>query len=93
MNAREMIKKAYGASKNMMTSSVISYGKIGKNMAYELSWGWGILDRGKKIYGVTVAAVSKHGKGIKKESLSTCFRSKADAMKHIEKLKKKYGGK
>jgi len=88
MNAREMIKKAYGNSKNMMTSSVISYGKIGKNMAYELSWGRGIFS--PDLYGVTIASV-RGGTAKREDGLSTCFNKKKDAMDYIKELKRKYG--
>jgi len=86
--AREIIKKAYGTSKNMMTPHVLKYGKINKDMAYELSYGRGFSRA--RMYGVSVAKMVKGGKAIRSYEDSESFSSKAKAMNHIDYLKSKY---
>jgi len=53
--ARRMIQIAYGDSKNFMTPNIIKYGKINRDMAYELSSGEDFYH--KPMYGVSIAAV------------------------------------
>lgn len=89
MNAREIIRKVYGSSKNFMTPDVIKYGKISKYTAFELSCGRGIFDN--YIYGVSVATVEKDGKGYKNYDLSGSFDIREKAESYIKKLKKRYG--
>lgn len=84
--AREIIQKEYGSSKNFMTPHVISYGKINKNVAYELSSGEG-LERGSKMYGVSVASINKSGKTRRLEK-SKSFHDKNEAESYIRNLKK-----
>ena len=84
-SAREIIRKAYGDSKNFMTPHVISVGKINQNTAYELSWGTGFTH--SKIYGVSIAKVIKGGKGQRSYDLSKSFDSKSQALNYINSLK------
>lgn len=87
-SAREIIRMAYGSSRNFMTPHVISYGKINRKMAFELSKGTGINH--ETIYGVSIAKVVKGGKAERQTSLSGCFHSLSDARRHIRFLKQKY---
>ncbi len=52
MTAREMVRAAYGDSKNILTPKLVKYGKIGKDRAFELSMGEGF--KGETVYGLTV---------------------------------------
>lgn len=56
VSAREIIRKQYGTSKNFITPHVLGYGKINKNVAYELSKGDFM---GKDMYGVSVASTKR----------------------------------
>ena len=85
-SAREMIKKAYGSSKNFMTPNVISYGKIGKDVAYELSSGSGIFT--PMLYGVSVVKENPYGGYEKLTNISQSFTSLQEAKAYIEKLKR-----
>ena len=87
-SAREIIKKEYGSSRNFITPKVLGYGKINKNMAYELSSGSGIY--GGTIYGVSVVKLIKGGKTQRMHDLSSSFKSKYKAKEYIEYLKIKY---
>lgn len=86
-SAREIIKKEYGSSKNLMTGDILRYGKIKRNKAFELSKGRGFS--GKTLYGVSIASISKHGKTRRNYSQSKVFFSKEKAENYIERLKKK----
>lgn len=86
MNAEQIIRKEYGNSGNFMTPNVIEYGKISRNIAYELSSGTGI--NYQKIWGVSVVVV-KNGKTERSE-LSKCCHSEKEALDYINELKAKY---
>jgi len=88
-SADEMFKKKYGANKNFITPHVVKRGKIARRMAYELSVGSGMLDY-TQIYGVTIISVNKQGKIRSHDRISKVFRTKAEALKYIEKLKKRF---
>jgi DNA-directed RNA polymerase subunit RPC12/RpoP len=53
LKAKEIIKKEYGNSKNFITPSVIGYGFVSDNVAYEISKGKGIM--GGEIIGLSIA--------------------------------------
>ena len=89
-SAREIIKKAYGSSKNFVTPHVISYGKINKTMAYEFSWGSHMFGGSGNMYGVSVAKLIKGGKAIKSIDDSKSFHRKSEAKNYIAYLKNKY---
>jgi len=82
--AREMIIKAFSGKKNFVTPHVIRYGKINRNVSYELSSGRGLYNA--DLYGVTV--VSERNNVIKKEyDISKSFYSLSEAEDYIKKLK------
>lgn len=70
MTAREMVKAAYGDSKNFMTPNVVKYGKLDKDTAFELSSGRGF--KGETIYGLTVVK-NISGSVVKDFDNSGCF--------------------
>jgi hypothetical protein len=88
MSPEEIIKAAY-KSKNIMTPTVLSYGKITDRIAYELSEGEGI--NRETLYGVTVAIMSHDGESAEdmKEN-SQVFASRVEADTHIKLLRIKY---
>lgn len=67
---------------------IMSYGKINRVMAFELSKGSGFEH--DTIYGVTVAKVVKGGKAERQYSLSGCFHRLSDAKGHIAHLKQRF---
>jgi len=87
--AKQIIKKAYGNSNNFMSPKILSYGKLGKSTAFELSHGNGI-EPGTEIYGVSVAGVTAKGKGVKIYKLSTCFPTNTEAKEYVKSLKQKF---
>jgi hypothetical protein len=92
MNARNIIKKAYGNSKNFMTPKLIRYGKINSRLAYELSYGDGIIEN-TVIFGVSVASMDPEEKNAKMEfELSKCYHSIQEAEHYIKDLKDKQNG-
>ena len=89
--AREIIKKEYGSAKNFMTPNIISYGKINKNIAYELAHGKGFnSDSDSDIYGVSVAEIDNKGNTKRRYILSSSFDTLSQAKGHIAFLKNKY---
>lgn len=61
LTARQIIRQEYGNSKNMITPNVIKLGKIDRETAYEISWGWGmepdhwtVRYTGRRVYAVTI---------------------------------------
>ena len=83
--AREIIKKAYGDSRNFITPHLISYGKLNSTTAYEFSWGGGMSRA--KMFGVSVAKVVKGGKGQRSYELSKSFNTRTQANNYIKALK------
>lgn len=98
MNAREIIRAEYGSSRNFFTNHRVKVGSIKRGqIAYELSWGTGIL-QGTYCAGVSVASVvcPWSGKTKREHDMSTSFSAGTlgDALKkaraYIEELKKEY---
>ena len=87
-SAREIIKKAYGTSKNFITPNIIKYGKISKTIAFELSSGSSMS--GGTMYGVSIAKIIKGGKAERQYNLSKSFYTIYKAERYIEALKRKY---
>jgi len=85
LNARQIVKKEYGNSKNVMTPNVIKYGKINKYIAYELSSGEGI--KGEPIFGVSFVEVDDDGNTIRRTDLSSSFSTIEEANEYITRLK------
>ena len=87
--AREIFRRRFKGSKNFMTPNVEKYGKVNRNVAYELSSGRGFS--GGTMYGVTVVAVGKGGKTRSLHEKSKSFSSKSKAMSHVYGLQAKMG--
>jgi hypothetical protein len=83
-SAREIIKAEYGDSRNFITPYRIKTGKINKNLAYELSYGFGMDNN--KLYGLTIVEDAKD-KTKRREDLSECFSSIDEAKNRIKELK------
>lgn len=79
--ARLMIKKQYGDSKNFITPKILRYGKINRNVAYELSKGK-FMD--SDMFGVSVVSTRR-----KLYDKSKSFSSKNKAESYINELKSK----
>ena len=81
-SAMDIIKMAYGQSTNFMTPNIMRYGKIHRNIAYELSSGEGI-DR-QPIYGVSFAVyIPTQNRAIRAHGLSKGGFSLIEAEKYI----------
>lgn len=86
MEARDIIYKEYGNSKNILTPRRLSYGKLSKNIAYELSSGSG-LNR-MPIWGISIATwLPKEQKTQRLYKLSKCCHSKEEVKSYIQSLK------
>lgn len=86
MNARQIIVKEYGKSRNFMTPRVIRYGKITRNRAYELSVGEGLVH--EPIWGVSVVDYDPtNDKTARITDLGHCFLSLQEAEEYIRSLK------
>lgn len=88
LTAKQIIKREYGESKNIITPEVIRYGKINKNLAYEISSGIGM--KGDTIYGVSIVEIDKDGKTTRRTDLSDLFDSIDEVEMYIEVLKEEY---
>jgi hypothetical protein len=83
--AKEIIKAECGNSRNLLTPYRIKIGKISKNLAYEISYGFGIGYN--KLCGLTV--IEDMGDETReREDLSGCFFSMEDVKNKIEEIKK-----
>jgi hypothetical protein len=82
--AREIIKTEYGNSRNLITPYRIKVGKINKNLAYEISYGFGIDHN--KICGLTIVE-DIEGKTKRRYDLSGCFSSIEEVKNKIEEIK------
>ena len=76
---RAVFKRAYNGKPNIMTPTVLDYGKRGDHL-FEISTGRGM--RGDPIFGVTVLTV----RGDRCRDLSDCFSTHAEAIAHTETL-------
>lgn len=85
LTARQIIKREYGNSRNFITPQIIRYGKVDKNLAYELSRGEGI--KGEDIYGVSVVELKQDGTTERRIDLSNMFYSLREAQDYIKTLK------
>lgn len=85
MTARQIIKKEYGNSKNLMTPNVIRYGKISENVAYELSEGTGLTNN--TIYGVSIVMMDEQGNTKREFDLSKKLDSLLEAEGYIGRLR------
>lgn len=87
LTARQIIKKEYGnRSKNFMTPKIISYGKINKNMAYEISKGSDFEHN--VIYGLSIATyIPEENKTVRELDKSKCCFSMNEVWDYIEELK------
>lgn len=82
--ASAIIKREYGRSTNMITPTVIEYGMVDRDRAYELARGTGIYD--EPLYGVSVVLLHDDGSTERLFDQSTCFPSEDDARAHIAAL-------
>ena len=83
-SAREILKREFGSSKNLLTPRIIKIGKINRCVAYELCKGVGI--EGENIYGVLV--VGYNGEcTINLSYLSKMFFNLNRALGYIESLR------
>jgi hypothetical protein len=90
LSAREILKREYGSSRNLLTPNVITRGKLDRDTACELSWGHG-MEPGSHLYGVTVVRVTSVTDGThvteRDYDASCCFSSLQAANEHIASLR------
>lgn len=86
LTARDIFRIRYPeGSKNFMTPTIIRYGKISSNVAYELSSGRGIGDG--PLYGVTVVKYDERlHKAESLYNLSKAFSTRSSAESYIKTL-------
>lgn len=82
--ARNIIRREYGSSNNMMTDKVLQHGMCSATLAYELSKGTGILSDAP-IWGVTFVEMSPSGETERRTDISTCYSSEHEAFDTIRK--------
>jgi len=88
LTAQEIIRLEYGNSKNLMTPTVVSYGKIQGIYAYEISKGRGITDT--VIYGLSVVKYDPDHKSTERlYEASGCFNSLDEVRAQVKELRKK----
>lgn len=90
--ARELVRRELGDSKNFMTPTILRYGKLARNVAFELSRGDGFLRDGF-MYGVSIVGETARGDTFKVLStgafgFSRSFDSRADAEAYTEGLRR-----
>ena len=86
--AKQIIKGEYSGSRNFMTPHVIKYGKMCRNIAYELSSGQGF--NRETIWGVSVVMIDEStGKTERLYSDSHMFQSLTDALDYIDDYKQR----
>jgi len=89
MEAKELVKKEYGSSRNFMTPRVLSYGWISKDKAaYELSQGYGI--KGERIYGLSIVEW-KGTASIRRSDLGGIFYNRDEIKQYIKQRKEEVG--
>jgi hypothetical protein len=90
LSAREILKREYGSSKNLLTPNVITRGKLDRETAYELSWGHG-MEPGSHLYGISIVYVTYDSDGTygteRDYDRSCCFSSLRAANEHIERVR------
>ena len=91
MQARDMIREAYGTSPNFITPPSEASGMISPTIGYELSSGSGI-DRETTLYGISVVERLSNGDVVARYDLSDCKHSRVEAVRYIKELKFKFGG-
>ena len=87
MKARDLIRREYGASRNFITPRILGYGKLGRNVAYELSVGNAILQQGL-MYGVSIVGEDDRGGTYRSFDFSQSFYSREEAIAYINGLKR-----
>lgn len=86
MMAREILRKAYGNSRNLMTPKILGRGLL-PDGAYELSIGSG-FDH-EPIYGVSVVWLNPDGTTERaRPPVSQVFHSREDARDYIRRLRR-----
>lgn len=88
-SAREILKFEFGGSKNFMSPHIIKCGNVTPNMVYETSWGEG-LERGQRIYGLTLVSVQPDGTTKGEYTLSKSFGDKAELETYLGELKERF---
>ena len=89
LSAQKAISHEYDGARNFITPQVIKYGKINRNLAFELSSGRGIFDD-NTMYGVSIVSIISHEYPIETKrmtELSNSFQSRRAADVYIESLK------
>ena len=85
MNAEVIIRKEYGGSRNFITNRVLSFYRLPDGAA-ELSEGEGIIDRSKKLYGVSIVRLNKDGSTTRETDISRCFPDLDEALAFLVSL-------
>ena len=81
--AKQIIRQEYNGSRNFMTPHIIKYGKMCRNIAYELSSGQGF--NREAIFGVSVVMIDEStGETERLCGESHMFQSLADALDYID---------
>lgn len=84
--AREIIKQEHGDSANWLTPTILGYGMIDKNTAYELSKGPGVFLT--TMFSVSVVVYDPANGTTDRHTIDgECFTNRHDANEYIHKLK------
>jgi hypothetical protein len=86
LTAREILRLEYGDSRNFLTPIVHVRGTLAPCIAYELSSGEG-LERGSRIFGVSIVRVNDDGTTDRDHDASACFSSMSAATQYVDKLR------
>jgi hypothetical protein len=87
MRAREILRAAYGNSRNICTPHIVRVGKVHPRIAYELS-----VNGRDDLWGVTLVRWEpEYQKAIRLYEHSRAFPSRAEAEAYIEGLRDQVG--
>lgn len=83
LTAKQILTREYGDSKNFMTPTIESIGKISSNIAYEISSGLGMSNQ--KIYGLSIVEYDPETNTTKRGiGPAGCFQSLRAAQQAID---------
>jgi hypothetical protein len=86
MRAREILRAAYGNSRNICTPHIVRVGKLHPRIAYELS----VNGKGD-LWGVSLVRWEPTGKAVRLYDYSTAFSTREEAEAYIEGLRDRAG--
>lgn len=85
LTAKQMFKLCYGGNKNLMSDKILSYGKINKYLAYEISKGSGFNNN--SVYAVSFVRLNAERELKGDSNLFKTFESLKEAESYIKQLK------